>query len=347
VIEKLFHAWERRLHAASKDRVVRPFDWGLEWIDRNGHQSAAPPDRILAEWAAHAVADSPRFFEAPETSEYGYVENIDGRTGVLSFPSALATPYAENNTVRAQYFGITRGGTRPPGSRRAVLVLPQWNAGPDGHVGLCRLLNRFGISALRLTLPYHDKRRPPELTRADYIVSANIGRTAQACRQAVMDARRAVTWLSQQGYERIGIVGTSLGSCLSLLTAAHEPRIRVQALNHISPYFADVVWRGLSTSHVRSALEGSIDLERLREMWLPISPHVYLDRIRDKKTMLVYAKYDLTFPVDLSRSLVDEFKRRGISHELTILPCGHYSTGVAPFKYLDGFVLARFLDRNL
>ena len=36
------------------------------------------------------------------------------------------------------------------GARRAVLVLPQWNAGPDGHVGLCRLLNRFGIDALRL-----------------------------------------------------------------------------------------------------------------------------------------------------------------------------------------------------
>ena len=135
--------------------------------------------------------------------------------------------------------------------------------GPDGHVGLCRLLNRFGLSALRLTLPYHDARRPPELNRADYIVSANIGRTVQACRQAVMDARRAIAWLAKQGYDRIGILGTSLGSCLSLLTAAHEPRVRAQALNHISPYFADVVWRGLSTTHVREQRsKGSIDLER-------------------------------------------------------------------------------------
>jgi len=30
-----------------------------------------------------------------------------------------------------------------------------------------------------------------------------------------------------------------------------------------------------------------------------------------------------------------------------VLPCGHYSTGLTPFKYLDGFWLARFLDRNL
>jgi pimeloyl-ACP methyl ester carboxylesterase len=268
----------------------------------------------------------------------------------------MRTPYAENNRVHALYFRAAQAGSagskeQDPAyvrtRRRAVLVLPQWNAGPDGHVGLCRLLNRFGMSALRLTLPYHDARRPAELTRADYIVSANIGRTVQACRQAVMDARRAIDWLARQGYDRIGILGTSLGSCLSLLTAAHEPRIRAQALNHISPYFADVVWRGLSTSHVRKSLEGAIDLELLRQLWLPISPHVYLDRIRDRKTLLVYARYDLTFPVDLSRDLVREFERRGIPHELAVLPCGHYSTGITPFKFLDGFVLARFLDRSL
>ena len=352
MIARFFHAWERRLHAVSKDRVVRPFDWGLDWIEPNGFPQESPPDRILIDWAAHAVSDSTRFFEIPDTSDYSFQPGVDGATGALSFPSALQTRYPENNTAHALYFRAEAKPSPAEAGRareggRAVLVLPQWNAGPDGHVGLCRLLNRFGMSALRLTLPYHDARRPPELNRADYIVSANIGRTVQACRQAVIDARLAIRWLSQQGYDRIGILGTSLGSCLSLLTSAHEPLVQAQALNHISPYFADVVWRGLSTAHVRAGLEGSVELDLLRQIWLPISPHVYLDRIRDKKTLLVYAKYDLTFPVDLSRELVAEFRRRSIAHELAVLPCGHYSTGVAPFKFLDGFVLARFLDRNL
>src|SRR5436853_643486 len=113
------------------------------------------------------------------------------------------------------------------------------------HVSQGRRSRQFG-SALRLSLPYHDWRMPPELDRADYIVSANVARTVQICRQAVLDARRAIAWLASQGYDRIGILGTSLGSCLSLLTTAHEPLIRAQALNHISPHFADVVWRGLS-----------------------------------------------------------------------------------------------------
>ena len=43
-----------------------------------------------------------------------------------------------------------------------------------------------------------------------------------------------------EGYDRIGIMGTSLGSCLSMLTMAHEPRIHAGAFNHVSPYFADV-----------------------------------------------------------------------------------------------------------
>jgi Alpha/beta hydrolase domain containing 18 len=341
MLERFFHAWERRLASVTKDRVVRPFEWGLDWIEPNGHPSGTAPQTILGDWVSKALADSSRFFDVPPTSAYRCEPLAEGCA--LSFPSAMVTPHAENNTVRATYFR----SARTPRGRRAVVVLPQWNAGSDGHVGLCQLLNQFGISALRLSLPYHDARRPPELNRADYIVSSNIARTVQVCRQAVMDARRSVAWLSDQGYRRIGILGTSLGSCLSLLTAAHEPRVQVQALNHISPYFADVVWRGLSTQHVRTALDGSIDLELLRSLWLPISPQVYLDRIRDKHTLLVYAKYDLTFPVELSKSLVDEFRRRQIPHELAVLPCGHYSTGVAPFKYLDGLVLARFLNRNL
>ncbi|MBI2222830.1 MAG: alpha/beta hydrolase family protein [Acidobacteria bacterium] len=339
----LFHAWERRLAAVSKDRIVRPFEWGLEWLDAAGVTPDAPPAEIVDAWSATVMQDSDAFYHAPPTRQY----HFDGDR--LTFPSALTTPHEENNTVHARLFPALSGAARGRAaeSKRAVLVLPQWNADADGHVGLARLLSRFGISALRLSLPYHDARMPPELTRADYIVSSNIVRTAQVCRQAVLDARRAIAWLASQGYERIGILGTSLGSCLAMLTAAHEPLIRAAALNHISPYFADVVWEGLSTAHVRQGLDGHIDLEGLRRMWLPISPFPFLDRVKDRKVLLVYARYDLSFPVRLSRMLVDEFSARGVDHEVAVLPCGHYSTGVAPFSWMDGYVLVRFLRKSL
>jgi Alpha/beta hydrolase domain containing 18 len=337
VISRVFHEWERRLAAGATDRIVRPFEWGVDWIEDHHGAAGVTESERLERWAAAMLAESDRFYAIEPCSRYQLAGDR------LTFPSAVRTPHPENNVVDARFFP----SASPKGARRAVLVLPQWNADTEGHVGLCRLLNRFGLTALRLTLPYHDARRPSELRRADYIVSSNIGRTAQVCRQAVLDARRAIAWLHRQGYESIGILGTSLGSCLSMLTAAHEPLLKAAALNHISPYFADVVWEGLSTAHVRHGLEGHIQLEQLRRLWLPISPLPYLERVRGKRILLVYARYDLTFPVRLSRMLVDEFRRLDISHDLHVLPCGHYSTGVTPFKWMDGLALCRFLNRSL
>ena len=343
MLQAIFHAWERRLANATTDRVVRPFDWGIDWIPANGHRPGSGAAEIVADWVADVMADTDDFFTPEPTNAYRLTPRPDG--DLLTFPTAFATPQPQNNMVYCRMFRAARGARG--GARAAVLVLPQWNSDAEGHVGLCRLLAWSGLSALRLSLPYHDQRMPPELQRADYIVSANIARTVQVCRQAVLDARRAIAWLAAEGYDRIGILGTSLGSCLSLLTTAHEPLVTAQALNHISPHFADVVWRGLSTEHVRKGLNGHIDLDRLRLLWKPISPHWYLERLRSRRTLLVYARYDLTFPADLSEDLVQTFDRLAVPYELATLRCGHYSTGKAPFKFVDGWVLTRFLKRAL
>ena len=88
------------------------------------------------------------------------------------------------------------------------------------------------MSALRLTLPYHDQRRSADLQRADHLVSTNIGRTLQSMRQAVLDTRAAVRWLKNEGYERVGILGTSVGSCIAFLAFAHEPDLNAGTFNH-------------------------------------------------------------------------------------------------------------------
>jgi hypothetical protein len=349
VIGPLVHAWERRLAAVDTNRRVRPFEWGLNWLDlqpglapavdsRSASTDAEALARVLS-WSRTVLANSDAFYTTPRLTDHDVHDNV------LRFPSAIVTPEAVNNTVEARVFHPAPG--RRSGPRRGVVVMAQWNADREGHVGLCRLFARFGLTAVRLSLPYHDSRKPADLERADLIVSPNIGRTLQINRQAVMDVRRVVDWLEAQGVERIGIMGTSLGSCLSMLAMAHDPRIRTGAFNHVSPYFADVVWRGLSTRHVREGLEGRITLDHLRDCWLPISPWPFIERIHDRAIRLIYARYDLSFPVDLSRRFVAEFRRRKLPHTTTVLPCGHYTTGKAPFKYLDGYALTKFLVTRL
>src|SRR5262249_25916189 len=355
MLSHIFHTWERRLAAGATDRVVRPFEWGLDWLGLAGDAAAVrDPLSAIQHYVDGVMADTAAFFAATPAPAYDF----DEATSLLRFESALRTPHPTNNVVHCRFFpaqpsrerlshaGDQRVLRNEPSRRKgegetasaAVLVLPQWNADVNGHVGLCQLLARFGLNALRLSLPYHDARMPPELHRADYIVSANVGRTLQVCRQAVLDARRAIAWLAARGFTQIDILSTSLGSCLTSLTTTHEPLIKAAALNHISPSFADVVWEGL---------ENHITLDALRQLWLPIGPQPYLDRLRRTKTLLVYARYDLTFPVALSRRLVNDFHRMGLPHEVAVLPCGHYSTGLGPFKWLDGYVLTKFLRSSL
>ena len=122
----------------------------------------------------------------------------------------------------------------------------------------------------------HDRAAPePAVSRSAHAARARTAPTTSSARTSRAPCRSAARPCStrgarsrgcaSEGFDRIGILGTSLGSCLALLTTAHEPLIEAQALNHISPYFADVVWRGLSTEHVREGLDGHIDLDSLRD----------------------------------------------------------------------------------
>ena len=359
MIQNYFHRWEQQLAELSKhERLVRPFEWGEDWIDASvvqGHPEGLPPPSGLSNVTAfveRVMQDSDAFY-TPEPARYTFTPALpsvraSGEEGLLTYGSGFTTPHESNNTVLARYFPANPLiKPRPGAPRRAVVVLAQWNSDANGHVGLCKILSKLGIASLRISLPYHDARMPPELKRADYIVSSNVVRTLQVCRQAVRDVRLALWWLRDQGYDRLGLLGTSLGSCLSLLTTCHEPLVKAQALNHVSPFFSDVVWRGLSTEHVREGMEGHVDADQLRDLWRPISPWSFLDRLRDRETLLVYAKYDLTFPVDLSLKLVNEFHNRQLPVTVKVLPCGHYSTGAAPYKFLDAWYLGRFLASKL
>lgn len=338
----LFGRWMRAREIAhtklDNNRVVRPFAWGLEFIA--DHVNGDDPRRVFATFSAETMQSSERFYELPEISDFA----LNG--DILTWTSAARTPSPENNIARARLFKPRRERKHKP--RGAVVVLPQWNAQPDSHVEACRIFNGLGMTALRLTLPYHQQRKPADIERAEHLVSSNIGRTVESMRQAVLDTRAAVRWLKQQGFERVGILGTSIGSCTAFLAFAHEPLIDVGIFNHVSGFFADVVWQGISTQHVREGIEPHLTLEELREFWRPISPVPFIPRLlqmQPRPMRFIAAKYDLTFPVDLSREVIDEVRRLGINLDVVWLPCGHYTTAELPWKAIDAWKIATFFRR--
>jgi hypothetical protein len=334
MLGRLFYRWEMALAAKDTSRSARPFAWGTEFLDPGCHLD--DPLQYLIRYARAAVEKSDAFYSYPAVVDFRLEEDH------LTFTSPLATVYPENNITHGRYFPAKSRG-------RVILVLPQWNSGAQGHVALCRLLNRFGLSALRLSLPYHDRRMPEGQVRADYMLSPNLGRTLQAVRQAVIDARAAIDWLESEGYKEFAVLGTSLGSCVAMITQAHDRRVKLSVLNHVSPYFADVVWTGLSTRHVRAGLEGHIGLARLRRVWMPLSPRAYFERMAGtgKASFLIHAIYDYSFLPHLSRIVLREYNRLRIPHTHLALPCGHYSSGEFPFNVALGLAICNYLRRNL
>jgi dienelactone hydrolase len=361
--DRWMYDWETRLTSVDNNRVVRPLDWGIEWTrnwpGRNGGPAGAC-SRAEFEYFAHfndrIIVNSDDFFsyrqpsdfrlEKREVKVFSTREVPDPRlenkvrgtyAQFLRFTSPVETPYAENNLANARWF--------PARGRRAVVLLPHWNSDALHYTSLCHALNWLGIAVLRLSLPYHDIRRPAEIDRADYAVSANIGRTLDATRQGVIDVRCCLDWLESQGYNRLGIVGTSLGSCYAFIATAHDPRVRIAAFNHASTYFADVVWHGQSTRHIREGLETAINVDDLRHVWRAASPIVYFDKFArwPRRSLIIYAKYDLTFLPEFSKQIVTEFERHNLDHKVVVLPCGHYTMGETPYKYMDGWHLASFL----
>ena len=325
---------ERILTSKDTNRRVFPFEWGLEWLEAENH--SPNPLGQLHRIADRILEDSAPFFTPPALG------SLHREADRLSFPTPSPGPVQENNTVDCRIFEAA-------GSKRAVVVAPQWNADAHSHVTLCRLLQRLGITAVRHCLPYHEKRTPAGMVRADHLVSPNIGRTLQGIRQAVLEQRQIVEYLYREGYRHIGVVGTSLGSCIAYLAFTHDPRIQVGVFNHVSGLFADVVWKGLATRYVRWGLEGKISFQDLRRCWAPISPFHHVARLKGnpRPHLLITAKYDLTFLPHLTERVFQEYRRHGLSPQVARLPCGHYTTGRFPFNWLDGWHICRYLRSHL
>jgi dienelactone hydrolase len=334
------HARERAHHERDNNRLVRPFDWGLPFII--DHVNGDDPRSVVRRYSEQAMSHSEDFYALPEIPDF----QLKGDQ--LTWTSAIHTLDTENNLARARYFPVNEKRARQP--RAAVVVLPQWNAQPDSHVEACRIFNFIGMSALRLTLPYHQERRPADLERADHLVSTNVGRTIQSMRQAVLDTRAAVRWLKEQGYERIGILGTSVGSCIAFLAFAHEPDIDAGTFNHVSGYVADVAWRGLSTRHLREGFANHLSLEELREYWAPISPVPFISRVSQlghRPMRFIAARYDLTFPLDLTKQTIAEARHHNLPLDVVWLSCGHYTMASMPWKAIDAWKIATFMRKHL
>src|SRR5690349_8385474 len=110
------YAREQDLAFRATDRVVRAFDWGIEWtLGWPFRSRESDPEERIRELNRQALQNSAGFFAYRTPGDFRF------QSPWLHFTSAVETPYVENNTVHARYFPARDRWKR---GRKAVVVLP-------------------------------------------------------------------------------------------------------------------------------------------------------------------------------------------------------------------------------
>lgn len=179
------------------------------------------------------------------------------------FASRIATPWPENNIVYGKLYRAGRDWANKP----STLLVHGWNGELGYHFQfpfIATLLNRAGINAAMIELPYHARRRPKGIGAINNFISHDLVRMLEATRQALADLRAVLGWLRAQGSPLLGMWGISLGAWLTGLVAATDPSVRLAVL--MSPVVSlDHAIRDLPfCAPIRDSLDGRrFDVERL------------------------------------------------------------------------------------
>jgi dienelactone hydrolase len=287
-------------------------------------EDARPTERgNLAFIPAAAEATVPERFRLPKNHFEWQAARMHTVTDTLEvwdlkFPSPVTTPVEANNTVHAEFYR-----SRQPGRRPAVIVLHILG----GDFPLSRLfsnaLAQNGVHALFVKMPYYGPRRDEKSPRR--MVSADPHESAAGLTQAVLDIRRAVTWLASRpdvNADAIGIFGISLGGITAALAASVEPRITSACLLLAG---GDIAQAGWNAAQAQTLRERWLAQGRTREEYVQalsvVDPVTYAAAARGKRILMLNATDDEVIPRDCTLQL---WKALG-EPELRWMRGGHYS----------------------
>jgi len=242
------------------------------------------PPRFRLEPASFAVVLTPK-----HTLAHCGVEVLE-----LAYPSAVTTLHAENNTVVGELF-------RPlyaTGKRPAVLVLDIMDGAQVVSRGQAVWLASHGITALTIRMPYYGARKPPGSKLK--MVTVDIEHSVAAVTQAVLDARRGIAYLASRpdvDADRLGVLGTSLGSFVAGLVLAAEPKLSRGALflggGDLVNSFYDHP-KAKAFTQINELIGGS--QAKLKVLIDPIDPVTYAEQLKAKKLLLMAASRDDVVP---------------------------------------------------
>lgn len=269
-----------------------------------GFLLAAPVAEIPFTLTDHESTVPDRFRLEPHSFPVEFGRTLDlPRSGIeihaIRFPSPVTTSDTPNNTVHAELFVPKKPGRFP-----AVIVLDIMDGSQIVSRGEALWLAQHDIAALTIVMPYYGPRRPPGSPK---MLSPDLSRSIANVRQAVLDCRRATAFLANHPKvdpDRLGVVGTSLGSLVGAVVAAAEPRLTTACLLLGGGGLVDAYWNHPKATTITSFLTLiGIDRVTISDIIAPVDPLTYAKQLKSKRLLLVAASRDDVVPPEATRRL--------------------------------------------
>ena len=198
---------------------------------------------------------------------------------------------------------------------------------------------KAGFAVFWIEMPYQFHRRPhPTIPSGQVFLARTPKRLAGNIRQAVLDARRAASWLSRHSAidpKRIGLFGISLGGMVgaTMYSVDDIPSYAVFMLSGAD--FPSLVMESEMTApFVRKS---GLAIEPLRKAMSGLDPLDFREGNSEKKVLLINVKSDLIVPHANALKLKEAFP----SARQVWLSLGHY-TAMVHILWTPNFVAENF-----
>ena len=208
----------------------------------------------------------------------------------------MPSRWPENNKVHGRFFPAAKNWRKKP----TVVLVHGWNAESSYRLLFPYLswrLNRTGLNAAMIELPYHSHRKPRGRDAVTNFLSNDLVHVLQAMRQALADTRALVGWIREQGSPFVGLWGFSLGAWLTGLSVCATPEISAAAMVIPVSRMDRVIDELGFCRSIRERLEGAdLNLDSLNLI-------SHRPKLAPENILMVASEHDMFAPVETIEEL--------------------------------------------
>ncbi|NUQ01807.1 MAG: dienelactone hydrolase family protein [Armatimonadetes bacterium] len=193
----------------------------------------------------------------------------------------------------------------PPGQgpHPVAVALHGLGGSKEDFVRLAPLLGMFGVdfAILALDARYHGARKQPGVE----MIGPDLGRSAEAFRQTVVDYRRALDYLQTRreiDSTRMGLAGFSLGAMMGTVLTAIEPRLKTAVLVVGGADWITIATESPVAQPLRDALPG-FAWNQSGAIFDAVDPLHFAPRLGTRPILMLNARRDEVIPQHAAETL--------------------------------------------